>query len=106
MNVSSSARHESPALSLPDALPIYIASFGKNHQGWHFGFKLHASITLDGRLSGLALTPASMYDAQMIPKILNRDRKSTRLNSSHVKISYAVFCLKKKRTLTMHMSGH
>src|SRR5690606_41069614 len=28
---------------------------------------------------------------------LNKDRKSTRLNSSHVKISYAVFCLKKKR---------
>src|SRR5690606_40054059 len=27
------------------------------------------------------------------------DRKSTRLNSSHVKISYAVFCLKKKRTV-------
>src|SRR5690606_40895873 len=27
---------------------------------------------------------------------LSRDRKSTRLNSSHVKISYAVFCLKKK----------
>src|SRR5690606_41789556 len=26
-----------------------------------------------------------------------RDRKSTRLNSSHVKISYAVFCLKKKK---------
>src|SRR5690606_39738885 len=29
----------------------------------------------------------------------NIDRKSTRLNSSHVKISYAVFCLKKKSTL-------
>src|SRR5690606_21763418 len=28
--------------------------------------------------------------------IANEDRKSTRLNSSHVKISYAVFCLKKK----------
>src|SRR5690606_39671553 len=28
---------------------------------------------------------------------LERDRKSTRLNSSHVKISYAVFCLKKKK---------
>src|SRR5215475_15275356 len=27
------------------------------------------------------------------------DRKSTRLNSSHVKISYAVFCLKKKKTI-------
>src|SRR5436309_8528752 len=29
----------------------------------------------------------------------NRDRKSTRLNSSHVKISYAVFCLKKKKKI-------
>src|SRR5690606_41163690 len=28
----------------------------------------------------------------------SEDRKSTRLNSSHVKISYAVFCLKKKKT--------
>src|SRR5690625_6672376 len=31
---------------------------------------------------------------------LNVDRKSTRLNSSHVAISYAVFCLKKKLALT------
>src|SRR5690625_5621333 len=31
-----------------------------------------------------------------------RDRKSTRLNSSHVAISYAVFCLKKKRTTSPH----
>src|SRR5690606_41729579 len=31
---------------------------------------------------------------------LARDRKSTRLNSSHVKISYAVFCLKKKKNST------
>src|SRR5690606_19516229 len=30
-----------------------------------------------------------------------KDRKSTRLNSSHVKISYAVFCLKKKRNTLM-----
>src|SRR5438067_6611731 len=30
----------------------------------------------------------------------NRDRKSTRLNSSHVSISYAVFCLKKKKKKT------
>src|SRR3989442_9713777 len=29
---------------------------------------------------------------------VQRDRKSTRLNSSHVRISYAVFCLKKKTT--------
>src|SRR5690606_41709158 len=31
---------------------------------------------------------------------VNEDRKSTRLNSSHVKISYAVFCLKKKTNVT------
>src|SRR3712207_8433659 len=30
------------------------------------------------------------------PRLLGRDRKSTRLNSSHANISYAVFCLKKK----------
>src|SRR5207302_11132731 len=32
--------------------------------------------------------------------VANGDRKSTRLNSSHVKISYAVFCLKKKKKTT------
>src|SRR3712207_7222446 len=31
----------------------------------------------------------------------NRDRKSTRLNSSHANISYAVFCLKKKKKTTI-----
>src|SRR6266496_6373874 len=31
-----------------------------------------------------------------LPEMFGRDRKSTRLNSSHVEISYAVFCLKKK----------
>src|SRR5262245_63701679 len=32
--------------------------------------------------------------------VLERDRKSTRLNSSHLGISYAVFCLKKKKKKT------
>src|SRR5256885_11546018 len=32
-----------------------------------------------------------------------RDRKSTRLNSSHLVISYAVFCLKKKRQTIIHL---
>src|SRR5437899_4130451 len=38
------------------------------------------------------------YDAEdrVIVEIQSRDRKSTRLNSSHLGISYAVFCLKKK----------
>src|ERR1039457_2158995 len=33
----------------------------------------------------------------LVPPELGRDRKSTRLNSSHLVISYAVFCLKKKK---------
>src|SRR5690554_7622264 len=35
-------------------------------------------------------------DLKVTPSDQKRDRKSTRLNSSHVRISYAVFCLKKK----------
>src|SRR5699024_12113420 len=35
------------------------------------------------------------YDEEKVAKLI--DRKSTRLNSSHVSISYAVFCLKKKK---------
>src|SRR5699024_11824432 len=40
--------------------------------------------------------------AQQIEDVVGQDRKSTRLNSSHVSISYAVFCLKKKKTKTVH----
>src|SRR6266498_745450 len=36
-------------------------------------------------------------DPERIDDVLLGDRKSTRLNSSHVRISYAVFCLKKKK---------
>src|SRR5476651_371625 len=36
-------------------------------------------------------------DSRAMAKIAPRDRKSTRLNSSHANISYAVFCLKKKK---------
>src|ERR1039457_7520319 len=36
------------------------------------------------------------------PRVPSSDRKSTRLNSSHLVISYAVFCLKKKKTTTEH----
>src|SRR3712207_6865123 len=36
---------------------------------------------------------------QVLPRQPRRDRKSTRLNSSHANISYAVFCLKKKKTI-------
>src|SRR5207302_10889947 len=44
-----------------------------------------------------ALSPAELRAARReMQMIFQEDRKSTRLNSSHVKISYAVFCLKKK----------
>src|SRR2546428_4606512 len=36
------------------------------------------------------------------PKLMSEDRKSTRLNSSHDQISYAVFCLKKKNRQHKH----
>src|SRR5258705_6477249 len=38
--------------------------------------------------------------------VIGRDRKSTRLNSSHLGISYAVFCLKKKKKINTHISDH
>src|SRR3712207_7550328 len=37
---------------------------------------------------------------------LRTDRKSTRLNSSHANISYAVFCLKKKKKQTKYIPRH
>ncbi len=48
-----------------------MAQFGKNWQGWHFGFKLHASISLEGRLSQIAFSGSNTYDAQMMHLILN-----------------------------------
>src|SRR3712207_7577112 len=46
--------------------------------------------------------PRLGLEAQHRPLIvLGEDRKSTRLNSSHANISYAVFCLKKKKKKTM-----
>src|SRR3712207_8698413 len=47
------------------------------------------ALTLVGALDGLALA--------RIGGVSDKDRKSTRLNSSHANISYAVFCLKKKK---------
>src|SRR5690606_40230338 len=46
----------------------------------------------------LAMLKLLRDDLRQLVDSGTRDRKSTRLNSSHVKISYAVFCLKKKST--------
>src|SRR5437868_10665582 len=70
---NDSATAEIYTLSLHDALPIWSAS------------------ALFGNAAGGVISIWSDPTAAL-------DRKSTRLNSSHVSISYAVFCLKKKKT--------
>src|SRR5256885_9237478 len=47
------------------------------------------------RNHGIRVLTSRSYDGEYIA----RDRKSTRLNSSHLVISYAVFCLKKKKNI-------
>src|SRR5256885_12653574 len=48
--------------------------------------------------------PPDEPGAMVTARLIGRDRKSTRLNSSHLVISYAVFCLKKKNTETLQRS--
>src|SRR5436309_4654222 len=57
-------------------------------------------LTMNFRIFGLneAIKRADIDGViETVPALRSIDRKSTRLNSSHVKISYAVFCLKKKK---------
>src|SRR5438552_8947304 len=78
-------------LSLHDALPI-------SHPRRGFRFRRQAGTDSDsGRRScGTAQRQEGHQQAIAVSR-LRRDRKSTRLNSSHQIISYAVFCLKKKK---------
>src|SRR2546422_8249816 len=65
------------------------------HAALHFQFLIDiVQVDLD-RAFGNAEPPRQLPVAEAA-----RDRKSTRLNSSHGYISYAVFCLKKKKTYT------
>src|SRR5690554_7667707 len=58
----------------------------------NYHYQLNGTIKGIGEFDGLSLT------TNVLPwNVLPSDRKSTRLNSSHVRISYAVFCLKKKK---------
>src|SRR5262245_63519035 len=77
------------------------ASAGKTRQhGWLSGSAaviLPRALATDTAVLGLpALTVVSVAVAARCSTALWSDRKSTRLNSSHLGISYAVFCLKKK----------
>src|SRR2546430_9745332 len=50
-----------------------------------------------GRLEQVSLDSKGCPNFETISYVWGKDRKSTRLNSSHSQISYAVFCLKKKK---------
>src|SRR5690554_1451227 len=61
----------------------------------------HKNITIftESEVTGMVKRSENDFVAQITkkPRYVHVDRKSTRLNSSHVRISYAVFCLKKKK---------
>src|SRR3712207_7634532 len=83
---NDTATTEIYTLSLHDALPILsdpVRRETRNTSG--------AISRLSSRMTSDAITLSATRIALMI------DRKSTRLNSSHANISYAVFCLKKKK---------
>src|SRR2546426_7042945 len=102
---NDTATTEIYTLSLHDALPIY-GLCARNHgpADQLRGFCTRTSALADGRScpsEGLFITlPSTQKVAEPPPSKL--DRKSTRLNSSHLVISYAVFCLKKKKKSPIH----
>src|SRR5690606_41331318 len=91
-------------LSLHDALPISAASVVNELANLH---SYRGNFAEAGRLYRTALDidrdalgrdhPQVAMHLHNLAVMMHLDRKSTRLNSSHVKISYAVFCLKKKK---------
>src|SRR3712207_9286272 len=84
---NDTATTEIYTLSLHDALPIY-------QRGRELG-EDHRRPRNPGALL-LGVVPVVEADADDLGRA-QQDRKSTRLNSSHANISYAVFCLKKKK---------
>src|SRR5690606_42028828 len=102
--------HSAPSLlytlSLHDALPILnyaIKTLSDKYLGYNakiYYFKqIHHLVLLYPYLTTLLedkVIASHSAPNWIIKNIAKEDRKSTRLNSSHVKISYAVFCLKKK----------
>src|SRR5690606_40687528 len=82
-------------LSLHDALPIYRV--GHPHRLLeHAGWVIAEPDVVTERLRHLLDAVEAHEERRRQDQLRLLDRKSTRLNSSHVKSSYAVFCLKKK----------
>src|SRR5207302_10147291 len=88
-------------LSLPDALPIGGGDVAGEHSVIFAGADERVELThkpTDRMIFARGALKAALWARGKPPGLYDMlaDRKSTRLNSSHVKISYAVFCLKKK----------
>src|SRR5690606_41627003 len=77
------------------AVDHHVAVGFLGHAGHAAGHLLEA-LAVGGADLGEEVDVAAQRDAA-VQVAVQQDRKSTRLNSSHVKISYAVFCLKKKK---------
>src|SRR5690606_41405892 len=89
---SAASTTESYTLSLHDALPILPERGVRQVLEVH---RRHPTGAGPGSLAGRG--GQDQARGRHRDRNVHPDRKSTRLNSSHVKISYAVFCLKKKR---------
>src|SRR3989442_12060716 len=98
---NDTATTEIYTLSLHDALPIYLVFARIGHRIPLIQHLFEGEPTLlmkDGKVVEKAVRDENV-DLDDLPVLHEEgDRKSTRLNSSHVRISYAVFCLKKKNT--------
>src|SRR5207253_6371648 len=90
---------EISTLSLHDALPILVPPFEGPDELFFYTEARRFAEHPDYRENLLYRLGAPIDTTGFRDK----DRKSTRLNSSHVAISYAVFCLKKKNTTIMKM---
>src|SRR3712207_9579307 len=88
---NDTATTEIYTLSLHDALPICRTCSGRTARRFSRCWSSAAGKGLLGRGSHLLGQRDQLHHV-----VLHEDRKSTRLNSSHANISYAVFCLKKK----------
>src|SRR5690606_42144561 len=84
------------SLSLHDALPILLCRLLRiPYVPILRGGSLPVRIQRSPRMSKMLFKAAAINvsPSSYLKKAFEKDRKSTRLNSSHVKISYAVFCL-------------
>src|SRR5699024_12725198 len=87
-------------LSLHDALPIYYGALfaGASPQAVEAAVEYAEKVGIAFQLADDVIDLVSDADTTGKTPGTDLDRKSARLNSSHVSISYAVFCLKKKTT--------